>query len=50
MAAVPGYSYEHPFALDQMFPQASPLSEKLTTANTDHIDRISDQYISQKIQ
>ena len=28
MAAVPGYSYKHPFALDQMFPQANSLSEK----------------------
>jgi hypothetical protein len=50
MAAVPVYSYENPFALDQMFPQANPLSEKVTTANTDHIDHISDQYISQKLK
>jgi hypothetical protein len=50
MAAVQGYSYEHQFALEQMFPQATPLSVKVTTANTDHIDQTSDGYISQKLQ
>jgi hypothetical protein len=51
MAAVPLYSYEHPFALDQMFPQANPLSNKVTTANTRSTStNISDRYISQKLQ
>jgi hypothetical protein len=50
MAAVTGYSYEHPFALEQMFPQANALTEEVTTANTVHIDHISDQYIAQKLQ
>jgi hypothetical protein len=45
MAAVPGYSYKPPFALDQMFPQANPLSEKNYNSDTDHIGHISDQYI-----
>lgn len=50
MADVRGYSYEHQFPLDETFPQADPLSEKVTTANTDHIDHNSDQYISQKLR
>jgi hypothetical protein len=49
MAAVQGYSHEHQFALEQMFPQATLLSVKVTP-NTDHIDQISDLYISQKLQ
>jgi len=34
MAAVPGYSYEHPFALDQMFPQANPIIRE--SYNSEH--------------